>query len=358
MNRSQRHATLATLIVFTLASGDFFRYLLSWYGWGAIVASLLVWAIVELRSLRFSIRRLPWSLTLFLGFALATAVWSLHPPTTLLGVFLQLASAVGGIFLALIRFDTFRRALLWGTQLVVLASFVFEAFVSLVLRRPIYPLWVHYDSSDHPAAFYWSRDLLLDGGRIQGITGNSNLLAMTALLALIVAVASTRRIRSRALAAVTIIAPIVALALTRSATVLVATIAVACVALFIALWRRMPLRHFQITTAVSSLIALALLSVAVLAREQLLAFIGKDSDFTGRFGIWESVIGQAMESPVIGNGFSGTGRRGSHRSITSRSTVASFISWRTTFGSMCSCNSVRSECCSGSACSSARSSRP
>ena len=53
---------LATLGLFTLAAGDLWRYLFSWWGWAAIVAVLLVLAVIELVRSRADLRRLPYPL--------------------------------------------------------------------------------------------------------------------------------------------------------------------------------------------------------------------------------------------------------------------------------------------------------
>ncbi len=75
-----------------------------------------------------------------------------------------------------------------GTALrwILALSLAFELFVSTVIRDRLLPFWVDYSHLDKiPAAFYWSRNLLFEGGRIQGIVGNANILAFAALLAVI-----------------------------------------------------------------------------------------------------------------------------------------------------------------------------
>src|SRR5690606_6724442 len=63
-------------------------------------------------------------------------------------------------------------------------SLVFELWVSIFVRAPILPGFV-VDKADDPIE-YWSRDNLFDGGRLQGIMGNANLLGPVALLAIVV----------------------------------------------------------------------------------------------------------------------------------------------------------------------------
>ena len=63
-------------------------------------------------------------------------------------------------------------------------SLVFELWVSLFVRAPILPGFV-VEKADDPIE-YWSRNNLFEGGRLQGIMGNANLLGPIALLAIIV----------------------------------------------------------------------------------------------------------------------------------------------------------------------------
>ena len=65
-------------------------------------------------------------------------------------------------------------------------TLVFELWVSIFIGGPILPGFViPTEPADDPIV-YWSRDNLFDGGRIQGIMGNANLLGPVALLAIIV----------------------------------------------------------------------------------------------------------------------------------------------------------------------------
>ncbi len=97
------------------------------------------------------------------------------------------------------------------------------------------PLWIDYSHLEKiPAAFYWSRNLLFEGGRIQGIQGNANLLAMVALLGLILFVVRLiARKGSPIWNTVWVVVAVGTLALTRSSTVIIATVAVALVAVFV-----------------------------------------------------------------------------------------------------------------------------
>ncbi|HBR89028.1 MAG TPA: ligase, partial [Microbacterium sp.] len=70
-------------------------------------------------------------------------------------------------------------------QWVLSVSLLFELFVSVVLQHPVMPQFAEAPEGVDPIV-YWSRDNLFDGGRIQGVFGNANLLGIVAALAIIV----------------------------------------------------------------------------------------------------------------------------------------------------------------------------
>ena len=105
----------------------------------------------------------------------------------MLGVLATLATTVGAGFLAsCYRWDEVRGMLTAALRWVLGLSLLFELFVSVVIREKLLPFWVDYSHLEKiPNAFYWSRNLLFEGGRIQGIVGNSNILGMLSVLALV-----------------------------------------------------------------------------------------------------------------------------------------------------------------------------
>lgn len=289
-----------------LAAGDFWRYLLSWWGWGALVVVIIVLVAVELVRARIDVRRLPFFLLLFLAFAAVSIAWSAYPGASALGVGLTLATAAVATFLASRLsweevLETFSDTMRWVLGL----SFLFEFVVAAFVRRPVLPLWVDYsDLEKVPAAFYWSRNLLFEGGRIQGIVGNANILGMLALLALIVFVV---RLAARKGSPVWgwfwIVAAVAALALTRSSTVIVAAAVVAVVTLFLWGVRRTTGTARLTVFAAGLVIAIAGILTVFLARGPLLGLLGKSSDLTNRLDIWETVGSLAAERPVAGWGW-------------------------------------------------------
>src|SRR6218665_344124 len=134
---------LAVFAFFTLAAGDFWRYLLSWWGWGAIALLVVVLATIELVRSRTDVRRLPAMLLAFVGFAALSIIWSAYPGASALGVVLTLATTVVATFLPTGLSwgeprETFSDAAGWILGL----SLLFELFVAAVIQPPVLPLWV------------------------------------------------------------------------------------------------------------------------------------------------------------------------------------------------------------------------
>ncbi|MEO8261558.1 MAG: O-antigen ligase family protein [Pseudolysinimonas sp.] len=299
---------LATFGLFLLAAGDVFRYALSWYGWGAIVLIMFVLAVIELVRMRVDLRRLPYPLIAYLLLATLSIAWSAYPGASALGVAGLLVTTTFGLYLATaVDLTTFVRCLGTALRWILGLSLLFELFVATVIRDKVLPFWVDWSGLDKiPAAFYWSRDLLFEGGRIQGIVGNSNLLAFAALIAVVVfAVQIAARSASRVWTSGWLIIALGVLALTRSTTVFVAGGAVAVVAIYLVLVRRVPEEKRRPWFLGGAAIAVAGIASAIVFRGPLLALLGKSPDLTNRLDIWETVLGLAAQRPAFGWGWVG-----------------------------------------------------
>ena len=295
---------LTALTLFTLLAGDFWRYLLSWYGWGFVVAALLAgWIVIAVRD-RVDLRRIPIALGLVLGLMTISVVWSHYPGATAIAILTTVATAFVGVVVAhTVSLESLLRALGVALRWILGLSLAFEFVVGAFIRQPVLPLWVSYDEP-FPRAFYWSRALLFEGGRIQGIPGNANLLALVALLGVIVfGIQLARRSVGAAAGSGWMLASLLTLALTRSATMTVAALGVAAALGIVVLARRLSGRG-QVALGVGTVaVGAALVTAVIVWREQLLELVGRSPDLTGRLDIWAAVGELIAERPVLGWGW-------------------------------------------------------
>jgi exopolysaccharide production protein ExoQ len=297
---------LAVVGLFTLTAGDLWRYLLTWWGWGAIVSVLLTMVIVELVRLRVDLRRLPFTVIAFLALVLLSTSWSDYRVATLAGVALTFITTVFAVYLTTtFDLEAFLRAFGVALRWILGLSLLFEFVVAAFIRHPVLPFFVDYSNLKKiPAAFYWSRDLLFHGGQIQGIQGNSNLLALVALFAIIVfTVQWVARTASRAWLGFWGVVALATLALTRSSTVLLALGAVILVGAFLLLVRSTRGKQRGLVYTGGVLVALGIAAVAIFDRAPILALLDKSASLTGRSEIWNKVIAVANERPAAGWGW-------------------------------------------------------
>jgi O-antigen ligase len=295
--------TFATLAFLVLFGGDVLRNGTGWWGWGATCVAMVVAAVVLVVRHPPRVRTLPRLLVLFLVFAVASIAWSQYPAGSAIGIVLTLMTSVGALAITVVApWPAIVAALGRALRIHVVASLLFEVVVGLFVRQPVCP--VYLDCTGRPAAWFWSRDVLFEGGRIQGLQGNSNILAIIALLALIVtAVQAADRSITRGSTVVGLAAALLALALTRSATVAVVAVAVGLVLLLVlATRRREPGRRAPVF-GVAAFVVVVGVAVAVFARGPLLAVLGKSGDLTGRTDIWSAVYDLGVQHPVVGWGW-------------------------------------------------------
>ena len=256
----------------------------------------------------FRWRRLPWAAVGYTALALLSVAWSQwRVPTVATGMLLA-AVTVNGLFIAhVLTWHEIVRALSSAFKWILGLSLALELWVSLVLHGPLLPNFADIPAGKIDPQWYWVRDNLFDGGRIQGILGNANLLGIVSLFALITfGVLFAARARWRTTLALWMILAAYFLFRTASATAL-ACAGAAAVVLVVALL----MRRAASPTARTRIYVVAIGSTAVLAlalwllREPLLGLLGRSADLTGRSNkIWAAVLERVGEHPVIGNGFS------------------------------------------------------
>ena len=313
MIESRRFRTVfAAVALFSLFAGDFWRYSIGWWGFSAIVLALLAVSIVLLvhHRERWHVARLPYPLLVFLALAAVSILWSFYPGATALGLIATLVTTAIGLALAVaFSWTELLRSLGHAMRLLLGLSFLFEFIVSAFIRHPILPLvpspGVDYDSLETvPKLLYWSRDLFFEGGKIQGIVGNSSLLGFIALVSLIVfGLQLAAKSVSRVWGSLWLLVAVAAVACTRSATILVAIVILLAVVGVVLLLRRLTGRaHGAVYAAAIGLVALAAILISTMSA-QLLALLGKSSDLTGRLDIWTTVIALAEQRPAAGWGW-------------------------------------------------------
>jgi len=308
---SSANVAFATIALFTVFGSNALRNLLTWWGFSAIVVALLVVSAIWIArsGTARSLRRLPRPLLLFVAFALLSTLWSNWRLETLAGTGILLAAVLLAVPLALLisweeLLAGFSAALRW----IIGLSLIFELIVSTIIRHPVLPLWIDWETAeDAPLMLLWSRNLLFVDGKIQGVLGNSSMLASVALLALIaVCLQLVTHRMGRIAGSIWIVLIVGTLALTRSATVTIAGVVVLAALVVILLRRRVTTARGRVGfyATVITIAAVVLTAIAIFW-SQILGLFGKSDDLTGRVEIWNNTIGLAQQRPVLGWGWVG-----------------------------------------------------
>lgn len=297
---------LASAVFFVAFAGQAVRNLVDWAGFAVVVLGLFALTFVRLGGLtsaRSLLRSVPRSLLLFVALSAASIAWSQYPAASVLGVAIQVVTALTGVLLAAALgwsslLDALWRAMTWICGL----SLVFELFVSVVIGHPLLPPVLAQNGQ--PASYYWSADQLLVGGPIQGIVGNRNLLAFVALIGLIVAgIRMLDGIRGRVATLAWSGVLLLCIALTRSATVVLAVAALGLVALVLLAVRYLPFRLRRLLYPGGAVLLLAAVGYGVIHSATIFSLVGRDDDMSGRAEIWAKVLHLATEHPILGWGW-------------------------------------------------------
>lgn len=301
-------AALAYLGLFTILSPDAIRYTIGWLGWSVVVITLAVWTIVALaiKSPAKTLTRMPIQLVSLMGLMLLSLIWSQYREMTLLTLGLQITATLFAIFLAnQFSWRQLLHILSNTVRFLLLASLAIEVLAAT--SGPIKPFFPNYQGDEPPHASYlWVQGNLLQFERIQGVMGNANLLAFTAvfgiLLFLIELIVTDR---SKWLPGVSLGLAVVMAYLAQSAGMTVAMVLIAFAALvaIFAEGRPKPIRHRIYRVAIAFLAIAVVLGVVF--RDLVFDLLDRSPDATGRFSIWEKVWGLITEKPVEGWGWIG-----------------------------------------------------
>ncbi|WP_454932550.1 O-antigen ligase family protein [Actinomyces oricola] len=297
---------LGTWAFFLTFSGQGVRNIVGWVPFGGIaaVSGILLLVVFVREGHRIPWRSLPVASCAYTALCVLSLAWSQFPHETALAAALMAATSATGILLGCgLSLRQLTVALGRALEATIALSLALEAYVALILGRPLPPLYMrHWEHI--PPSYYWSEARLLQGGPIQGIIGNRNPLAFVALLTLICVVVRWRDDQiSRSHLLVWSTLCLVTLLLTRSATVTVA--AVVCGALALLLWwlRRLEggRRRRAVVLAAGAGVTAGLL--ALVFHRGVTMLLGRSSDMTGRWVIWERVIELWQERPILGWGW-------------------------------------------------------
>ncbi|WP_164233552.1 O-antigen ligase family protein [Microbacterium hydrocarbonoxydans] len=263
--------------------------------------------LAQRRPQPFPWRRLPWAAIAYTVLALISVAWSQWRGTTLVTWVLLATVTVNALFVVqVLTWHEIVRALSSAFKWILGLSLALELWVALVVRGPILPNFFRRPEGEVDPQWYWVRGNLLDGGRIQGIVGNANVLAIISLFAIITfGVLFATRARWRVTLALWMLLAAYFLFRASSATAYVCA-AAAAVVLVVALLMRRTTKPGGRTRLYALFIGGTVLAVVAfwLLQKPLFALLGRDADLTGRSDkIWEKVLGRWAEHPVLGNGF-------------------------------------------------------
>ncbi|MEY3587043.1 MAG: hypothetical protein RJB32_339, partial [Actinomycetota bacterium] len=287
-------------------AGDAVRYSVGWSGWGLLVVIGVVASVIGLALTKpwKTILRVPLPLALLLGLMVLSAIWSNYRNFTWLGVGLQLGTTLFALFLAN-QFGWRQLLNIFANTIrfILVSSLLFEVVAGFT--GPIKPFFPNYEGDEPPASsYYWSQGQLFDGDRIQGITGNANLLAFTAVLGILLFLVEylvTNSTRSLPLASLALAILMAALAKSAGMTLAIGLVSFAALIAIFAEGRPKATRHLIYGR---SLWALALgVVLALIYRVELFDLLGRSADASGRFFIWGEVLELIFEKPLEGWGW-------------------------------------------------------
>ncbi len=300
--------TIASVGLFTLIAGDAVRYSVGWWGWGIVLAAVLTGVVTLLIKNRSTaiFKEIPLPLYLLLAWMALSTIWSAYPGFSALATLAQLLTTLVAIFLAaLFSWRHLLRIFANVIRFTLISSLLFEFIAAAIVHGPIAPIFKNYEGDVPPApAFYWTQGHLFDGNRIQGIVGNSNLLAYVAMLGVVIFFVEYLIVgTSRWLSAASLVLSVGAIWLAKSAGVgfAMAAIAISAIVSFAAEGKDRATRHKYYRVAWASAGTVAV--IVLFYRAQVFELIGKSPDMTGRSGIWKIVLHLIEQKPWLGWGW-------------------------------------------------------
>ena len=290
----------------TLFAKDYIRVNVTWTVWLSAALVCLAGATYFLFSSDWMrvLRQIPIELTLLLALMIGSSPWSAYALETVSGFIIQIGITIIALFLAVTfswrkLLNIFANAI----RVVVFGSFAIELFAS-TFRGSLAKLLSVFDPATEDALAESGH--LFDGGRIQGLLGNANLVAAWALIGVVTfAIEFAIKRKTRTLSAVSLVASISLILVAKSAGIIFASVAVLLCAIvsFLAEGKDKATRHryYHIAWATAGV---AMFFVLVF-RRSVFEFLGKSPDMTHRSDIWRRVLSLIGQRPLEGWGFTG-----------------------------------------------------
>jgi exopolysaccharide production protein ExoQ len=299
------HRLAVAAVLSGLLLGEVYRSALGVSGWAVLPALSIVWATAVIwREPRID-KVLPVPLIAFLAWISLTPLWSPYPATATLGVFIALATTVVAYALTRVAsLDEMLEVARLVLRVAIFGSLMFEVVAALI-GTPIFKTGETV-TADTSRELAWSRSELFNpDARIQGLTGNANILAILTILFLILtAVNIVTKRRLGWLVALDILVAGYVFYRTESATAIIALAAAGVTGVMVLIARRKT-RASQFVVWGSVLAGLGAAAIALINFERFTALLGKSPDLTHRFDIWNATLNRIAEQPVVGHGYVG-----------------------------------------------------
>jgi len=285
---------------------DYIRPSLVWGLWLSLALVCLAGSSYFLFTAdwRRVLRQMPVELTLLLALMIASSPWSAYALETVSGFIIQIGITVIALFLA-VSFSWRKLLNIFANaiRVIVFGSFVVELIAS-TFKGALAKLISGIDADTEVALAQSGH--LFDGGRIQGLLGNANLVAAWALIGVITfAIEFTIKSKNRRLSAVSLVASIALIVVAKSAGIIFASVAVllAAIVSLLAEGKDKQTRHryYHIAWAAAGV---GMFFVLVF-RRQVFEILGKSPDMTHRSDIWRRVLSLIEQRPLEGWGFTG-----------------------------------------------------
>jgi exopolysaccharide production protein ExoQ len=284
--------------VFFLFSGQGFRNLLGVSGYALL-------CILSVFLHFYSFQSFPkfWkksvTLLLFILLAFVSVLWSATPGITIIGsCVLFTTSLISAFHVFSFSRETLFCLIYRGLQISLVVGILFELYVSFVVKAPLlapYDLFmklIHFDLNETPV--YWSDDLLLEGGPIQGFVANRNIFGNIALLTGILAfILMLNRSISPIDSLFTLALSVVVHQLTLSATVSISIVLIILLGFVGASFRFLPKKNKKLVRRTLSwgfiLFMITFLIFIFVKRTFFFGLFNRAPDFTDRTLIWSKV---------------------------------------------------------------------